>query len=187
MRRQKRLERLRSLRGEIAALCAVKCRMSHERVVRAGESMLPVASRLPGGGYERVGLCSPGARAQRLGCSHTTARVKLKDAINELRACREGAGPGALFDGELNWLDNQIHLLDHRKGEAEKALARLLEEAHGARDDGRKAEKLAEAENGPREMERLHCEYVGRLSLLRDAVAAEMGGLLEQAEPIRPG
>ncbi len=60
--------------------------MSHERVVRGGEHLLPVAFGLPGGGYRRVGLCAPDVRALMLGCSHTTARIRLKDALDELGA-----------------------------------------------------------------------------------------------------
>src|SRR5215207_4743614 len=116
MRPRKRLEYLPRLREELAALCVVKCHMSHERVVRAADSMLPVVCRFPEGSYQRVGLCSPEARARRLGCSHTTARTKLERAISELDTRGE---PGASLGHELNWLDNEIHLLDHRKGEAE--------------------------------------------------------------------
>ncbi|MDX6383286.1 MAG: hypothetical protein QOK48_859 [Blastocatellia bacterium] len=118
------------MREEIAALRIVKCHMSHERVMRADETMLPVICCLPENSYQRIGLCSPEIRAMRLGCSHTSARIKLEDAINELNSSgEEGNGPGPRLSSELSWLNNQIHLLDHRKGEAETTLARMLEEA----------------------------------------------------------
>lgn len=171
---QERLERLRSLRGELAALCAVKCRMTHERVVREGEHMLPAAGRIPGVAYRRVGLCSPGKRALGLGCSHTTARVRLKVAIDEL-----GADGGAALASELNRLDNEIHLLDYRKGEAENAVARALEGAHRADGTG---EGLASAWRGVRELELLHDGYVERVGALRDSVVAELDRLIGRAE-----
>ncbi|HLM56414.1 MAG TPA: hypothetical protein VK422_09895 [Pyrinomonadaceae bacterium] len=169
---QDRADRLRSLREEIAALRAVKCRMSHERVVRAGEHMLPVASRLPGVVYRRVGLCDPEVRARMLGCSHTAARIRLKEALKELDAAGR---PAASLAAELNLLDNEIHLLDHRKGEAEKALARAIEEAHRA---GGRDEDWAAAQDEARELEPLHDGYVKRVEALRDRVVAELDGLI---------
>lgn len=177
-----RLKRLRSLREAVAALSAARCGMSHERVVRAGEPPLPVASRLPGVSYERVGLCAPEARACRLGCSHTTARVKLADAAGELeRAGGAGGGGGPQIGEELSRLDNEIHLLDHRRGEAEKALARALEAAHRA-GRGLRGGGVAGAEAEVRELERLHGEYVERVGLLRDRVVAGLDRLIELAE-----
>ena len=181
MKPQNRLDRLSSLREEIVALCAVKCHMSHERVIREGDSMLPVVCSFPEGNYQRVGLCSPKVRAQRLGCSHTTARIKLGSAIDELDL--DGAvrsGPGSLLADQLNWLNNEIHLLDHRKGEAEKTLAKILEETYVAGDRARTAERLRDAEQAIRDMERLHDEYVDRIGVLRDRVVTEMDRLIEQ-------
>jgi len=182
MKPENRVDYLCLLREEIAALCVVKCHMSHERIIRAGESMLPVVSGLPEGSYQRVGLCSPEVRAQRLGCSHTTARIKLEDAINELnRGDGASSGQGLSLGSELNWLNNQIHLLDHRKGEAEKTVAKTVEEMYRAGDRGRKGEKLIEAKKDVREMERLHDEYVERTGVLRHKVVNEMDRLIEQA------
>lgn len=175
----KRLDYLSSLREEIVALAAVKCHMSHERIIRAAGSLLPVVCRFPEGAYRRVGLCSPETRAQRLGCSHTMARIKLESAIDELET---GAGeesvPGSFLRSELNWLNNEIHLLDHRKGEAEKTLARILEE-YGAVDGAGQAKRLREAEAKVRELERLHDEYVDRIGILRDTIVTEMDKLIE--------
>jgi hypothetical protein len=175
-----RLDRLSSLREDLVALRAVKCRMSHERVIRAPDSMLPLVCSLPEGNYQRVGLCSPEVRAQRLGCSHTSARIKLENAIGELDL--DGADKSALASSlaqEWNWLNNEIHLLDHRKGEAEKTLARILEETYAADDRARTGERLRDAEQAIREMERLHDEYVDRIDVLRDRVVTEMDRLIE--------
>lgn len=174
------LERLSTLRKEIAALQIVKCHMSHERVLTAADSMLPVVRSVPAGSYQRVGLCSPEVRAQRLGCSHSMARIKLEDAIRELEP--DGNKPGAptsFLGRELNWLDNEIHLLDHRKGEAEKTRARILEEVHAAADRASAYEQLRKTEEELGEMERLHDEYVDRLARLRDRIVAEIDELTE--------
>ncbi|HEX7174773.1 MAG TPA: hypothetical protein VF240_05775 [Pyrinomonadaceae bacterium] len=179
---QKRLRHLYSLRAEVAALCVVKCRMSHERIIRAGEFMLPVICRLPEGSYQRIGLCSPEVRAKRLGCSHTSARIKLEVAINELNTDDgEGGGQGTSLGRELNWLNDQIHLLDHRKGEAEKTLAKIEEEIYRAGDRARRNEELIEAQRSVREMERLHDEYVEQIGALRDRLVKEMDKLIERA------
>jgi hypothetical protein len=170
------------LREEIAALLVVKCRISHERIIRSGESMLPVISRLPGGSYQRVGLCSHEVRAQRLSCSHTTARIKLGDAIAELNIDdSEGRERSPLLAGKLNWLDNQIHLLDHRKGEAEKAIAKIEEDIYGAGSRSDREEELWEAKKAILELEQLHDEYVEQMGALRDRVVNELDRLIEQA------
>src|SRR6266849_1435633 len=179
MKPQKRLDYLCSLREEIAGLRVVKCHMSHERVVRAADSGLPLICRVPEGSYQRVGLCSPEARAQRLGCSHTMARIKLERAIDVLGA-EDSSGTGSFSGNELNWLNNEIHLLDHQKGEAEKALARILEEAYSAEDRARNCQRLREAEEKIRKMEELHDEYVERLGVLRDRVVTEIDKLIEE-------
>ena len=179
MKPEGRLNDLFCLREEIAALCIVKCRMSHERVIRSADTMLPVVSRTTNS-YERVGLCSPETRAQRLGCSHTTSRIKLEAAIKELEKGHDKIkGMAAFMGNDLNYLDNEIHLLDHRKGEAEKKLARMLEELHTGDPD--RSERLTEAENDVRAMEQLHDEFVDRIDVLRDTVTTEIDKLIEQA------
>lgn len=181
MRRQKLSDHLCSLREEIAALQIVKCHMSHERVITADESMLPVVCRIQENSYQRIGLCSPEVRAMRLGCSHTSARIKLEDAINELSANGgDGNRLGLRLSRELSWLNNQIHLLDHRKGDAEKALARKLEEAYGAGGLGCKGKELLDAENGVAELERVHDDYVEQIGRLRDRVVIEIDKVMEQ-------
>jgi hypothetical protein len=181
MQPQNRLLRLSSLREEIVALCAVKCRMFHERVITEAVSMLPVVCRFPESNYQRIGLCSPELRSQRLGCSHTTARIKLGSAIDELEmAGADNSRPASFLAQELNWLNNEIHLLDHRKGDAEKALAKILEETYGSPDRVRTGEKLREAEEQIRELERLHDKYVDRIGALRDRVVTEIDSLIEQ-------
>jgi hypothetical protein len=143
--------------------------------------MLPLLCSLPGGNYQRVGLCSPEVRAQRLGCSHTSARIKLENAIDELDLDGAGnSGLGSLLAQELNWLNNETHLLDHRKGEAEKTLARILEETYAADDRARTGERLRDAEHAIRGMERLHDAYVDRIGVLRDRVVTELDRLIEQ-------
>ncbi|HJP91222.1 MAG TPA: hypothetical protein VJ875_04650 [Pyrinomonadaceae bacterium] len=91
----------------------------------------------------------------------------------------EGNRLGPLLSSELNWLNNQIHLLDHRKGEAEKTLARMLEDAYRTGGWGRKGKDLIEAENRIQELERAHDEYVERIGGLRDRIIIEIDKLIE--------
>ena len=130
-----------------------------------------------------MGLCSPEVRAQRLGCSHTTARIKLENAIQELATNdADDSGPGSILTRELNWLDNEIHLLDHRKGKAEKTLAKVLEERYRTGNRAHTIERLRETEQQIREMERLHDEHVDRIGMLRDRVMNEMDRLIERVD-----
>lgn len=175
---QQILDQLRSLREKIATLCIVKCRMAHERVVRDSATGLPVISRFPEGSHQRVGLCTPEIRATRLGCSHTSARIQLDDAINLLGRASGKPAFNSPSSSELAWLNNAIHLLDHRKGEAEKRLAGILDEAHRGGEPGNKDEKVREVENEICEMEQLHDDYVERIGQLRERVILEIDRLL---------
>lgn len=162
---------LTSLRDEIASLRVFRCRMAHERVV--GEAApAPPGSRGAPHNFVRVGLCAPSERDGRLGCSHTMARTRLDRAIRELEPEK-----AERLGHELNWLTNEIHLLDHRKGEAEARLASARR-----RGGAGASESLKEAEEVAR-LERLHDEYVERVGALRDRVVSEIERMLGGAEP----
>jgi hypothetical protein len=168
MTQQSRVDYLSFLLNEIAAMSIVKCRMANERIVRLGDSKQPVFSPATSGNFKRVGLCSPEVRAERLGCSHTMSRSKLDGAIDEL-----GSSVAEHLRHELNWLTNEIHLLDHKKGEAETQQARAERETKVQREDTRALE-LLKASALVKELERQHDGYVERIGLLRDKVISEL-------------
>ena len=116
-----------ALNKKIANLKAVKCRLTHERVKFDAETNLPVAESLPELGYERVGLCPPEIRSERLACGHTMARYLLEDALSIL------AENGVETDDLKTGLDEatcRIHSLDHEKGFADKHLAQMIEKKY---------------------------------------------------------
>jgi predicted nucleic acid-binding Zn-ribbon protein len=111
------------------------------------------------------------------------ARIKLEDAIRELASDGNKPGASTSFLGcELNWLNNEIHLLDHRKGEAEKTRARILEELHAAADRASAYEQLSKTDEELGEMQRLHDEYVDRLGRLRDRIVSQIDELTESQQ-----
>ena len=169
-----RKSHLSSLCDEIASLRVVKCRMNHERVIGAAVRAQPPGSRVPLHNFKRVGLCSPDERNARLGCSHTMSRTKLDRAISELEP--EQAGQ---LGRELNWLTNEIHLLDHRKGEAELRIATARCEAGGGLGDTRALELMEEE---VARLERQHDEYVERVGALRDRIMFEIERVLGELE-----
>ena len=158
------------IRGRIAAMQVVSCRLAHERVrwqdgriVRRqlGEENVPVRP-----------LCSEAVRRQRLACAHTTARNSAEQALLDLRqagALTEDAC--AAFVAELHALGHQIHLLDHRKGEAEKTYALAAETSRLAGDAAADASRDA-AKSLVQVMESEHDGYVERLRDWRDRVLA---------------
>lgn len=186
MTQQSRKSYLSFLRDEIAAMSIVKCRMTHERIVRLADSKQPVFSPGTPGDFKRVGLCSPEVRAERPGCSHTMSRSKLDRAIGELEF-----GIAEPLSYELNWLTNEIHLLDHRKGEAETRRARAEQEAKSNSEDPRVLELLRASEI-VKELEEQHDSYVERIGVLRDRVISELDkldkviGEVDQSERVRP-
>lgn len=161
----------------------VKCRMTHERIVRLADSKHPVSSQGTQGDFKRVGLCSPEVRAERLGCSHTMSRSKLDRVIGELefRIAEH-------LRYELNWLTNEIHLLDHRKGEAETRRARAEQEAKLTSEDP-KVSELLRASEMVKELEEQHDRYMDRIRVLRDRVISELDkeiGEVDQSGQGRP-
>lgn len=175
MERQQLLQKLRDLRDQIVALQIVKCRMAHEQVVCDPLSGLPVIRSFPEGSYRRVGLCNAELRANRLGCSHTSARIPLDDAINLLgTVAGKNRESIAMLRSEANGLNNEIHLLDHCKGDAEKRLAEILEEAHRAGKSPETDDKRKQAERAIAGMEAQHDEFVERIGLLRDRIVQEI-------------
>ena len=84
----------------------------------------------------------------------------------------------SVLSSELVWLNNALHLLDHRKGEAEKRLARIRDEETGTSECKDEGERVRETENEVGEMEEIHDQYVERLGRLRDRVINEIDKLL---------
>ena len=152
----------------------VKCRMAHERVVRLADSSQSVFSPGTSGNFKRAGLCSPEVRAERLGCSHTMSRPRLDRAISELES-----GIVEPLAYELNSLTNEIHLLDHRKGEAEARQAKAEQEAKRGREEIKELELLKESEI-VKELERQHDRYVERIGTLRDRVVSELDKMIAE-------
>jgi hypothetical protein len=119
---------LLAIRDRIEATQIVACGMAHERV-RWDDGR--IVRRLVGeqdDALVRVTLCSHATRAKRLGCGHTLARSEARRALVDLRAAGALSDEQRLaFDAELEAIGHDIQLLDHRKGDAEKRRALLIE------------------------------------------------------------
>jgi hypothetical protein len=158
------------IRERIARLQVVACRLAHERACWENGGIV----------RHQVGdedvlvrpLCSSHVRRRRLACAHTTARYAAEQALLDLRnAGALGEDACAAFLQELHALGHQIHLLDHRKGDAEKDLALAVETARLAADATAAALRDA-AQSLVRTMESEHDGYAERLRDWRDRVLA---------------
>ena len=147
------LHRLAELRRRIAMLQAPACGMAHERIV-AGPDGRPVPNPASPSGYRRPGICPAERRARHIGCSHTTARLILRQAIELL-----GDGHADLL-AELSRLENAVSLLDHRRYDAESRRA----DAVSAGSDPRAAEREIAA------LVAEHRDHVDAAARLRDEV-----------------
>lgn len=125
-------EALIALRRRVGALRATPCGMAHESIP-AGPDGEPVRSARSPSGFARAGICPEAVRAAHLGCSHTTARYVLRDAVMQV----PGGGADAVLSA-LHDLEQTISLLDHRRYDAEsrRAGARLAggDDTTGERD-----------------------------------------------------
>src|SRR6185436_18539961 len=151
------------IRDQIASMRIVKCRMAHERFVGSTVPTIPSDDRSHNP-FKRVGLCGSDERAERLGCSHSMSRVKLDEALSQLKSRR-----AVSLRSELNWLTNEIHLLDHRKGQAEASLATASGSCTKQKSMALEEVALLEQEHGA---------YVERLSVLRDKVLLEIDRII---------
>jgi hypothetical protein len=102
-----------ALRNRVAALHATPCGMAHERIPSGADGM-PLRDGRNQSGYVRPGICIAALRDGHVGCTHTTARYVLRDALQEMG----GEATEAMLD-ELRQLENAISLLDHRRYDAE--------------------------------------------------------------------
>ncbi|HKP39048.1 MAG TPA: hypothetical protein VJT71_19475 [Pyrinomonadaceae bacterium] len=162
MPKQSNKEHLTAIRDQIASMRIVKCRMVHERIVGPTLPTNLSEGDAPNH-FMRVGLCDPDERNERLGCSHTMSRVRLDEALSQLKSRR-----AVILRSELNWLNNEIHLLDHRKGKAETTLA--MANSSGSKQ-GPAWEELAR-------LEQQHDDYVERIAVLRDEALLEIDKMI---------
>lgn len=172
------LESLRVLREQVASLQVTRCRMIHERVRVEDGAAMRVSRGEPEPSLVRIGLCSPEVRARNLARGHTMARYVLLDAVQALHAA--GSLPDAVHDPLREALEsvcNAIHLLDHRKGEAERQLALSSETNHLSRGGAAEEEGTTGAARSAAEVRRLeeeHDAYAEQIRELRGAVLAHL-------------
>jgi hypothetical protein len=156
---------LTTWRARVAALTAPACAMAHESIP-LGPDGAPARSAASPSGYARAGICPAAVRAAHVGCSHTTARHVLRDALDALN--RGGLGGDGPLRDELRDIENNISLLDHRRYDAETCHARALEAATPDSTTQRAIDDLV-AE---------HRRYAARALALRDAVLARLDAAL---------
>ncbi|CAN5292282.1 hypothetical protein BH10ACI1_BH10ACI1_01060 [soil metagenome] len=170
------LRKFIELYEKITNLKSVKCRLMHERVQIDKTSKLPITKNVGEIVYDRIGFCRPEIRNERTSCGHTMAHISLLEAVKLLEA--EGNITGDLRK-ELNNLTNRIYQLDHKKGDAEKNLAVLIEKQFYEPEEV--SEKNLEAVAAIKEIETQHDECVEGLGNLRDQIIKEMRVLIEKS------
>ena len=174
--------------GELSTLCeklasleAVKCGMAHEAVQRDAQTGLPIHQPC---GYQRNPLCDDAIRRQRIGCGHTSARYVFGDVLDAL--ADRGDVPENMIDGwRMRWqeLDLAVSMTDHRKGDAERDLAEVIERTLALPADDHTSRQSAEEERQAIEgrIEQIiadHGRHVDDLVSLRDEI-------LKAADPQR--
>lgn len=151
------------LRDRIAASRAVACGMVHESVPRDRDGQ-PLAHAVEPDAYARPALCPAGRRDTQLACSHSTARLPLRRAIEALQA-RGGADAVALETLLADWmrLDAALGTLDHSRYAAETRLADAVRAGSGA---------ATQEERSIATLVREHRDLARGLDALRDRILA---------------
>jgi hypothetical protein len=171
------LDKLIELRERIRGLKAVKCRVNHERVKIDSGSGLPLTRQVGEIIYDRIGLCPSEVRAERISCGHTMARYLLAEALSILDRASEG-DIGALRT-ELDEVTNNIHRLDHEKGDAEKHLAELIEKRLCAPESFSSSELNAVNEQ-IRVLEQTHTDHTDQIDAIRKKILVEIKMVVDQ-------
>lgn len=181
-------ERLAMLRDRLQAARAVDCGMVHEQVVYAADGVTPVRADTAGtaAAFQRRPLCPMPLRAQRLSCSHTSARQTLGDALSLMMtqtAVADGQRRQRL--GELmarfSKLDAAIGVIDHARGDAERDHARATERQLAGEPGAGEAldQALAQIARGRQEF----TAALAALVALKQAVLAQIDDMLRQLPP----
>jgi hypothetical protein len=147
-------------RRRVAALQAPACGMAHE-AIRFRSDAMPVGDPNSSTGYARTDICPLAVRSGHVGCTHTTARHALRDALCAI----PGGGDDALLRVLVD-LEAAIGRLDHRRYDAETIHARAV-------DGGTTAETTA-AGRVIDDLVAEHRAYAARALSLRDAVLARL-------------
>ncbi|MBW8725975.1 MAG: hypothetical protein JF625_12580 [Inquilinus limosus] len=155
------VEELALLRDRIRESRAVACGMVHESVPRDAAGQ-PLAHAVEPDSYARPALCPAGRRDTQLACSHSTARLPLRRAIEALHA------PDELL-AEWMRLDTALGTLDHRRYAAETRLADAVREGSGP---------MAEEERSIAALVREHRDLARGLDALRDRILAAIDRVL---------
>lgn len=148
------------LRDRIAASRAMACGMVHEAVPRDAAGR-PLAHAVEPEGYARPALCPAGRRDTQLACSHSTARLPMRRAIETLQA--RDADAAAELLAEWMRLDTALGTLDHRRYAAETRLADAVRAG---------TERIAEEKRSIAALVREHRDLAQRLDALRDRLLA---------------
>ena len=162
---------------KIRNLKSVKCRLTHERVQIDQTSKLPIAKNIGEIVYDRIGFCRPEIRNERISCGHTMAHLSLLEAVEILES------EGKITDDlriELDNLTNRIYQLDHKKGDAEKHLAILIEKQFYTPPEVSET-NLEAANDAIKEIEIEHDECVKGIGKLHKRIIKEMRILIEKS------
>ncbi|MFE0758516.1 hypothetical protein ACFW16_31445 [Inquilinus sp. NPDC058860] len=158
---------LARLRDRVAASQAVACGMAHEAVPRDAAGR-PLAHAVEPEGYARPALCPAGRRDTQLACSHSTARLPLRRAIETLQA--RDADAAAELLAEWMRLDTALGTLDHRRYAAETRLADAVRSG---------SDLISEEKRSITALVREHRDLARGLDALRDRILAAIDrGLL---------
>jgi hypothetical protein len=176
------------LRDRIAALQLVECRMAHERLRREQGRLVRIDRGEPEPVLARRGLCSAEVREQRLACGHTMARYLLHRALRVLRLAGElGEREHGELEQALGGLGDQVHLLDHRKGEAERRSGLLAEGLSLSERPSAAARMALEAAAAEvRALEQEHEGYVRELGVWRERILRHLDLVIGRGRPDPP-
>ncbi|WP_156817092.1 hypothetical protein [Rubritalea marina] len=145
--------------------------MKHEKVQRSNNGIDPLPCSLSGEGFKRFQYCSNAIRSKRLGCAHTTARIRMLQILDDLPTRVAPEKQIEQWKSIVQELEQSIIDVDRKKSDAE--LAHAIQSAEIQREATKKSEiqgKLANTAAHIAELIKTHNHYLDKLERLRNEV-----------------
>ena len=102
----------------------VQCGLSHEKVRLNPETSLPIKVKISEEEiFQRRDLCPADQRKKTLGCAHSSSNIAFERLIEDIASKDDTI---SLLKQRLNFQISEIYQLDHKKGDLEKARAKLM-------------------------------------------------------------
>ena len=107
------------IRKELENFEFIHCGMAHEKIQRESDGISPLHDCAADHGLKRVTYCNAQVRSRRMGCAHTTARIKFLEILDKVPKTGLSSEKVEAWKQQVSDLDFAIIQVDQRKSDSE--------------------------------------------------------------------